>query len=148
MANLVATDKRQSVSWTGKPQVATFTIDFDASEFVNSSGQRIAYTSGDVVRLTDAIPTKSAMCVLASSMYQITASTAVTSSTIKLGFDGGTEVVSSYDGKTAATTKTNNALAAPVFGAAGTYLTLVNTIVSTGTPVKGKVTVSVVYCLV
>lgn len=145
-SNLTATDKRQSVAWNKGPQVATWTIDFDGSDFVNSSGQRVAYASGDVVRLTNPIPTGKAMCVLSVSTYQDTAATAATSALLDIGFDGGNTLVNDYSMKTTAATKTNTALGAPVFGDAAAYLTLTNTITGSGT--KGKVTVTVVYCLV
>jgi len=146
MANVVAKDKRKSVAWNAGPQVAEWTIDFDKSEFIDSTGKRIGYTSGDVVRLTDAIPATRAMCVLAVSTYQDIASTAGTTAVLDIGFDGGQELVTDYDMKSTAATKTNTALAAPVFGTAGKYLTCDNVI--TGAGLNGKVTVTVVYCLV
>ena len=146
MANVTAKDARKSVGWGAQPTVAQFTIDFDSATFTDSTGKKIPYTSGDVVRLTDAIPTGAAMCVLAVSTFQNVASTAATSAVLDIGFDGGETLVADYNMKSAANTKTNTALAAPVFGAAGTYLTCDNTV--TGAGLNGKVTISVVYCLV
>lgn len=151
-SNLYDLEKRISSAWNEGPQVATFVVDFDAQEFTTTIGssKKTKYASADVVRLMEAIPTGKALCVLAVSTYQDVASTADTSSTIDIGFDGGAELVSNYDGKSAATTKTNTALAAPVYGTAGTYLSVTNTIVeaTAGAKLKGKLTISVVYCLV
>jgi hypothetical protein len=146
MANIYDFEKRLSSAWNEGPQVATFVVDFDAQEFTSSIGssKKVTFASGDVVRLMDAIPTGRAMAVLAVSSIMETASTAATSSTIDIGFDGGETLVADINGKTG-TTLANAALANPIYGAAGTYLSVTNTLVGAG--VKGKLRFSILYAI-